>query len=66
MSAWSKIAKWNETPGGFEMSIVRVGLAETKNYADGWDGIFAGKRKPTKPSKTSARKKNKSAKRRKK
>ena len=28
------------------MSIVRVGLAETKNFAEGYDAIF-GKKKPT-------------------
>ena len=40
------------------MSIVRVGLAETKNYSEGWDGIFAKGKKP-KPAKarTSTRKK---------
>ena len=27
------------------MSIVRIGLAETKNFSDGYDAIF-GKRKP--------------------
>ena len=27
------------------MSIVRVGLAETKNFSDGYDAIF-GKKKP--------------------
>ncbi len=25
------------------MSIVRVGLAETKNFAEGYDAIFGGK-----------------------
>ena len=40
------------------MSIVRVGLAETKNYSDGWDGVFGGKKKPAKATKTSARKKS--------
>ena len=43
------------------MTIVRVGLAETKNYADGWDAIFskgkaktpkaAAKKKPAKRTK---------------
>jgi hypothetical protein len=28
------------------MSIVRVGLAETRNYADGWDTIFGSKSRP--------------------
>ncbi len=30
---------------GFVMSIVRIGLAETKNFSDGYDAIF-GKKKP--------------------
>ena len=38
------------------MTIVRVGLAETKNYGDGWNAIFA-KKKPAKPAKASAGKK---------
>lgn len=28
------------------MSIVRVGLAETKGFAEGYDAIFGGKKKP--------------------
>ena len=40
------------------MSIVRVGLAETKNYSGGWDNIFGGKKKPPKATKASARKKS--------
>jgi len=28
------------------VSIVRIGLAETKNFAQGYDAIFGGKRKP--------------------
>lgn len=38
------------------MSIVRVGLAETKNFADGYDAIF-GKKKTgeNKKSKTAAK-----------
>jgi hypothetical protein len=31
------------------VSIVRVGLAETKNFAEGYDAIFGGKKK-TKPA----------------
>ena len=27
------------------MSIVRIGLAETKNFAEGYDAIFGGKKK---------------------
>ena len=47
------------------MSIVRVGLAETKNFAEGYDVIF-GKKKAKKDDKptarTGARKKKKTAK----
>lgn len=35
------------------MSIVRVGLAETKNFADGYDAIF-GKKKSAKDKKETA------------
>ena len=35
------------------MSIVRIGLAETKNFADGYDAIF-GKKKGTKAQKKDA------------
>ncbi len=38
------------------MSIVRVGLAETKGFAEGYDAIFGGK-KPAAPKKPAARKK---------
>jgi len=30
--------------GSNSVSIVRIGLAETKNFADGYDAIFAGKK----------------------
>lgn len=45
------------------MSIVRVGLAETKNFAEGYDAIFS-KKKSTKKvlkatAKASAKKKGK-------
>ncbi len=35
------------------MSIVRVGLAETKNFAEGYEAIF-GKKKATKEAKDQA------------
>ena len=35
------------------MSIIRVGLAETKNYAEGYDAIF-GKKKGEPPAKEAA------------
>jgi hypothetical protein len=38
------------------MSIVRVGLAETRNYGDGWDAVFS-KKKAGKSSKASTGKK---------
>lgn len=50
------------------VSIVRVGLSETKNFAEGYDAIF-GKKKAAKPkkakpvAKTSARKPKKAKKR---
>jgi hypothetical protein len=30
------------------VSIVRIGLAETKNFSDGYDAIFGGKKAPAK------------------
>jgi hypothetical protein len=42
------------------VSIVRVGLAETRNFAEGYDAIFGAKKKPTtkaKPAKTGTGKK---------
>jgi len=45
------------------MSIVRVGLAETKNYSDGWDAIFGKGKSKAKPktakASAAARKKKK-------
>lgn len=45
------------------MSIVRVGLAETKNFGEGYDAIF-GKKKAAKkkPAKAAAKKKTKAKK----
>jgi hypothetical protein len=37
------------------MSIVRIGLAETKNFSDGYDAIF-GKKKAAKSSAPKAKK----------
>lgn len=45
------------------MSIVRIGLAETKNFAEGYDAIFGAKKpaavkpakKTTKPAKAKAK-----------
>jgi hypothetical protein len=43
------------------MSIVRVGLAETKNFAEGYDAIFSkkksAKKAPRATAKASAKKK---------
>lgn len=36
------------------MSIIRVGLAETKNFADGYDAIFGNKKKASQSKKTEA------------
>jgi hypothetical protein len=47
------------------MTIVRVGLAETRHYAEGWDQIFSGKKKPAKAAKSSARKKTAKSKKKK-
>jgi hypothetical protein len=46
------------------VSIVRVGLAETKNFADGYDAIFGKKKTSEKKSEPKAEKakKKKSAK----
>ncbi len=44
------------------MSIVRVGLAETKNFAEGYEAIFGSKsggKKPAKPKVTSKASKTK-------
>jgi hypothetical protein len=41
------------------MSIVRVGLAETKNFSEGYDAIFGkkdDKKKPEAPTKEEAKK----------
>lgn len=39
------------------MSIVRIGLAETKNFSEGYDAIFGkGKSEGKTPSKKSAKK----------
>ena len=41
--------------GGCFVSIVRVGLAETKNFAEGWEAIF-GKKKSAGAKKETAAK----------
>lgn len=38
------------------MSIVRVGLAETKNFSEGYDAIFAKKKTPAKKAKATTAK----------
>jgi len=37
------------------VSIVRVGLAETKNFAEGYEAIFGTKKKATKAEKPAAK-----------
>lgn len=36
------------------VSIIRVGLAETKGFSDGYDAIFGGKKKEEQPKKKAA------------
>jgi hypothetical protein len=58
---------WLRTPGGL-MSIVRIGLAETKKFAEGYEAIFGKKsaeetKEPeTAKRKTAAKKKSKKGK----
>lgn len=47
------------------MTIVRVGLAETKNFADGYDAIF-GKKKAASAKKTTSSSKSSTSKKKKK
>lgn len=52
--------------GGSSVSIVRVGLAETKNFSEGYEAIFGKKTKAAapakkKPAKTTKAPKTKSA-----
>jgi hypothetical protein len=42
--------------GGQFVSIVRVGLAETKNFSEGYDAIFAKKKAPAKKAKATSAK----------
>lgn len=44
------------------MSIVRVGLAETKNFAEGYDAIFGSKSPAKKASQAAPRAKAKASK----
>jgi hypothetical protein len=39
------------------MSIVRIGLAETKKFGSGYDAIFGKKPRPVKKAKPAGRKK---------
>jgi len=39
------------------MSIVRIGLSETKKFAAGYDGIFARKARAAKKARPAAKKK---------
>ncbi len=50
---------------GVDVSIVRVGLAETKNFSEGYEAIF-GKKKTGEAKKTKAVAKNSAAKKKKK
>ena len=48
------------------MSIVRIGLAETKKFAEGYDAIFGGKKKKDQKPAAKAKDDKKTAKARKK
>ena len=48
--------------GGRIVSIVRVGLAETKRFAEGYEAIFGNKKKAATPAKPKAKAKAKAAK----
>jgi hypothetical protein len=37
------------------VSIVRVGLSDNQKYAEGWDSIFGGKKKPAAAKKPAAK-----------
>ncbi len=54
-----------DSSGGSFVSIVRIGLAETKNFAEGYDAIF-GKKKGTQPKKGGAADKSGQARKKKK
>ena len=47
------------------MSIVRIGLSETKHFSEGYDAIFGGKKKSGERKKTNARAKSGQAKKKK-
>jgi hypothetical protein len=47
------------------VSIIRVGLSQTRKYSEGWDAIFGkgkGQKKAAKPAKVSAKKGKKGSK----
>jgi hypothetical protein len=48
--------------GGTTVSIVRIGLAETKHFAEGYDAIFGKKKAAAKKAKPAAGKKKKAKK----
>jgi hypothetical protein len=58
--------KYQSVYGGKTVSIIRIGLAETKGFAGGYDAIFGGKKTeakaPAKKVKKKAKKKTPSAK----
>jgi hypothetical protein len=47
------------------VSIIRIGLAETKNFSDGYDAIFGTKKKEAPAKKPAAKAKASSAKKKK-
>jgi hypothetical protein len=56
---WEDTSEDQENDGGVFVSIVRVGLAETKNFAEGYDAIFGKKKKTTQVKKPAAGKSSK-------
>jgi hypothetical protein len=41
--------------GGFYVSIVRIGLSETKNFAEGYEAIFGKKKEGSKKAEATAK-----------
>src|SRR3989442_15094293 len=59
----SEVTREPDWEGGAFVSIVRIGLSETKHFSEGYDAIF-GKKKPAqaKKAKATAKKKKKARK----
>jgi hypothetical protein len=46
----------SDSSGGINVSIVRIGLGETKHFAEGYEAIFGKKTAEQSPAKTRAEK----------